>query len=93
MPFTSAPALVVVATPDALPSGLIWTGTDPIPVLGARIRVRMNGLGLGIMCGFFALDNYLGVAVELDQLPTWFIQAHPGQTLGYFYGREVSSPT
>lgn len=89
----STSALVVVGTPDALPSGLIWTGTDPIPAPGGRIRVRLNGLGLGTVRGFFALDNYLGVAVELDQLPKWFIQANPGQTLGYFYGREVAFPT
>lgn len=89
---STAPALVVVATPDLLPSGLNWTGTEPIPAPGARIRVRMNGLGLGTVRGFFALDNHLGIAVELDKLPKWFIQAYPGQTLGYAFGREIASP-
>lgn len=87
------PALVIVATRDLLPLGLNWTGTEPIPAPGARIKVRVNSLGLGTVRGFFALDNYLGLAVELDQLPQWFIQAYPGQTLVYAYGREVANPT
>lgn len=47
-----------------------WSGLIPIPAIGERVEVRMNGFGPGIVVGQFVEAGYAGVKVLLDTIPT-----------------------
>lgn len=52
-----------------------WSGQYPIPAIGERVMVTINGLGEGIVCAYFcekgAETLYVGVEVSLEKQPDW----------------------
>lgn len=91
LPFTPAPvaAWQSAATLAELPAALRWSGTQPIPGIGARVHAYMNGFGAGVVRAYFHADGWLGVVVAVDVLPEWFTKQNPGITEGHFFGREL----
>jgi hypothetical protein len=59
----------------------LWSATMPPPPIGARVTVKMNGLGPGIVRSYFVEHGWLGVYVKLDAPPAW----HTRQTAGHKY--------
>lgn len=55
-----------------------WSGKQhagkPLPKLGDRVTVTMNGLGAGTVVAYFVEHGFLGVQVRLDQRPDWHIR-------------------
>jgi len=66
-----------------------WSGQDAPPNLGDRVVVTMNGLGPGIVKGFFVSSGYLGVGVQLDSPPAWYTEQNKGNPVARVYGAEV----
>lgn len=50
---------------------LQWSAKFPLPQLGDRIYITMNGIGWAIVKGFFASHGYLGVMTKPENPPEW----------------------
>jgi hypothetical protein len=74
----AAPAWAAVARVNELPGPLQWSGKGvPVPPVGARVHVRLNGIGAGTVTGYYHAEGWLGVVVEADRMPDWYRQANP----------------
>lgn len=95
IPLTPRPvaAWQSVATLAELPADLKWSGTRPVPGIGAQVHAYMNGFGAGEVRAYFHADGWLGVVVAVAVLPEWFAKQNPGITEGHFFGRELEPYT
>ena len=57
---------------NAIPAASKWSNEKAIPAIGALVKIRMNGLGFGIVRGYFLQEGYTGVCVELETPPEWY---------------------
>lgn len=85
----TAPQWLAVQTLAELPANLIWSGSQPVPAIGARVRVYMNSFGPALVRAYFHAEGYLGVVCLPDQLPAWFQQQNLGVQEGHFFRREL----
>lgn len=66
-----------------------------VPKVGDRVKVTMNGLGTGVITGFFVESGWLGVLVQPDkgQRPQWHIdqfKRNKWEFIGYqVFGAEI----
>jgi len=60
--------------------GAIWSGDFPIPERGDKVYVRFNNFHSGIVRGYFVEYDYLGVYVEPDEPPQWWIDQSVKET-------------
>ena len=70
----------------------VWSGSFPLPGIGAPVTVRINGLGTGIVRAYFVEHGWIGVHVTLDTPPDWHVKQnagrkYPGQAL--VFGIEI----
>jgi hypothetical protein len=74
---------------DALGTlSLDWRGNF-MPQTGERVRVTMNGLGTGVVFGYFMEEGFMGVKVELDEPPAWFTKQN-GHHIAHVFGTEIA---
>ena len=66
-----------------------WSAPFPPPAVGGRVKVRMNGLGLATVTGYFVQDGWLGVVVKLDAPPEWYGKQNGGNVPGHSFGAEI----
>jgi len=52
---------------------LKWSSKSAVPAIGAEITVTMNGIGHGIVRGYFTECGWFGLLVELANPPQWWI--------------------
>jgi hypothetical protein len=76
-------------------AGASWSGKGPIPSVGTRVTVRMNGFGEGTVVGHFVEEGWAGVRVHLDTLPGWFVRQEKEQgrgacPIGKFFGADLA---
>jgi hypothetical protein len=55
---------------------LKWSAKFPLPKIGDRIFVRMNGIGWAVVKGYFASEDYLGVMTKATKPPAYLRQQH-----------------
>jgi hypothetical protein len=67
-----------------------WYSQDPPPPIGSRVLVTFNNLGLATVRAYFTEHCYLGVEVELDQPPDWWLKS---TTTAYVFGPEIRLET
>lgn len=60
-----------VVTVDGIP--LKWSNRR-IPDIGERIYVKFNGFGFGTVRGYCHMDGFVGLLVEPDILPDWYVK-------------------
>lgn len=56
------------------PANAAWSGDAGLPVppaIGTRVDVVMNGLGEGLVTGYFFSKGYVGIEVVLEVSPEW----------------------
>lgn len=51
-----------------------WSGSKPIPAIGERVHINLNGFGSGTVRGYFIEEGWVGVEVECDQRPEWHLK-------------------
>ncbi len=51
-----------------------WSGEHAVPAIGETVNVTMNGLGRGIVRGYFVANVWLGIYVELSNPPEWWVK-------------------
>ena len=52
------PAVIIVAK---------WSGPTPLPVIGTKVKVKLNAIGIGTIVAYFIETGYLGVEVRLTE--------------------------
>ena len=53
-----------------------WCGVNPPPVIGDRVKVRINEFGEGEVVSYFHEHGFLGVEVRVDHQPRWHRLKH-----------------
>jgi hypothetical protein len=48
-----------------------WGASFPIPTIGSRVFIVMNGIGWAFVEGYFESDGYLGVMTRATNPPRW----------------------
>lgn len=86
---STVPQWVGVQTLAELPAGLTWSGTQPVPAVGARVHLYLNSFGPAQVKAYFHAEGYLGVVCAPEVLPAWFQQQSPGVREGHFFGIEL----
>ena len=67
-----------------------WASTRPLPQVHDRVLTCLNGLGEGVVTGYWAEGQYLGIRVKLDAPPAWYLTQHKGENPeGIFFGPEI----
>ena len=66
-----------------------WSGIDPAPAIGERVRVAMNSLGYGTVSGYYIEHGYLGVYVKLDNPPAWYVNQNGRSVPATVFGAEL----
>ena len=66
-----------------------WSGRRPVPVAGDRVMAYINGLGAGTVAGHFVVEGYLGVIVNLDSPPDWYVRQNGGNNPAHLFGIEI----
>lgn len=56
----------------------VWSGKFPIPAIGERVFVNMNGFGAGVVESYFVEHGFLGVCVVVDVAPAWHVKQTKG---------------
>jgi hypothetical protein len=50
---------------------LKWSGSFPLPEVGAHVYITMNNIGWAYVEGYFASAGYLGVMTRATNPPAW----------------------
>lgn len=75
-------------------TGYRWSSSTPPPAVGDRVTVSMNGLGQGTVTGYFTQGGFLGLMVQLDAPPEWYVRQNAGNVPAPVFGAETKcSPT
>lgn len=58
---------------DADGATLIWASRNgmPLPAVGDKVTITMNGIGPATVVGYFASDDFLGVMTKALAPPAW----------------------
>lgn len=91
--FNVAPPYVAYVAQDGVepPPGFKWSGSAPPPAVGERVNVTMNGIGPGVVRGYFVEYGWLGLLVQHESPPAWLIKQCGGKSkvgLGHIFGCE-----
>jgi len=68
---------------------LIWSGKKAPPAIGEKVHVNVNDLGDGVVQSYFAQGGYLGVIVQLDAPPEWYVKQNKGNYPAHVFGAEL----
>jgi hypothetical protein len=60
-----------VSVADVRDSTAIWSGSGPVPAVGDRVHVTINGFGPGVVIGALPVHGYQGLIVLPDKAPEW----------------------
>lgn len=74
-----------------LPVNKQWSGKEPPPKIGDKVRINMNNLGDGIVLDYFHESDYLGVRVLLDNVPGWKKEQQPDNPTAMVFGIELAN--
>lgn len=53
-----------------------WSGSEPIPAIGAEVHVRTKRIGTAKVTGYVVQDGYLGVLVLPLDPPPWWVEQY-----------------
>jgi hypothetical protein len=75
-----------VMNPDNV---LKWSGEEPPPEIGTKVNVTINGLGEGVVVGYFSEHGWLGLKVSLLNAPEWLKEQNNNDPTGHVFGAEL----
>lgn len=68
----------------------LWSGKQPPPPVGARVKVLMNDLGYCTVDGYAVSEGYLAVVAKADEeRPAWHKNANPDNEPSLLFGCEI----
>lgn len=66
-----------------------WSNAVQPPATGNIVNVRMNGIGLSEVVGYFVEDGYLGLLVKPFDPPEWYVAQNGYDATGHAFGAEI----
>ena len=69
----------------------LWSGKEAPPAIGALVYVGVNRIGWGVVKGYFIESGWLGVSLELEGPPDWWIKQNGGLKTAMVFGAEIES--
>ena len=63
-----------------------WSGKLPPPEVGAKVVIGVNAIGAGVVLGYFEEEGFLGVLVQPDSPPPWYLKQNGGKPCHVFGG-------
>lgn len=71
----------------------IWSNENPPPPIGARVKIRVNGIGMATVESYFEQDGFLGVFTRVDEWPKQWDGFRPeGDKSCHAFGAEILYP-
>lgn len=67
----------------------IWSNEKAPPAIGARVRVCVNRIGMATVKGYFIIDGFLGVKLEIDEWPDGLKGQNGADLTCHAFGAEV----
>ena len=69
---------------------LIWAGKYAAkpPAVGEKVNVIINNCGPAVVIGYFSQDGFLGLRVQHDNPPAWYLKQNGGNVPGHVFGPE-----
>ena len=79
---------------------LVWSGAHPLPLIGDRVRIKMNNIGYGTVVAYFTAKGnvrdgvcvwYVGVEVDLepDTVAAWYVRQNGVDRNSLVFGTEI----
>ncbi len=59
---------------DAEGKPMKWSGKFPIPAIGTTVNIRLNGIGLAEVKGYFESCGFVGVMTLPKNPPRWLVK-------------------
>ena len=53
---------------------LQWVANKPLPAVGSEVEVKINGIGRSIVLKYFVEHGFIGLVVQPQNPPTWYIK-------------------
>ena len=53
---------------------LRWVCKNPIPAVGSKVNVKINGIGESTVLRYFVEHGFIGLLVQPTNPPTWYIK-------------------
>ena len=68
-----------------------WSGLLPIPPISTIVQVTFNGLGKGIVQGYFIEHGFVGLHLLADPgtRPAWHKEQNPDKNFYLVFGNEI----
>ena len=64
---------------DADGNVMRWSASFPLPAIGSRIYITMNGIGWATVTGYFEQHGWLGVMTKAEDPPRWLKQQNEAE--------------
>ena len=72
------------------PKGNKWSGNSAVPAIGATVRVRINSIGTATVLRYFTEHGYLGVLVQPENPPAWYVKQNGRYSPCHVFGAELA---
>ena len=67
---------------------LQWVTTKPIPAVGSEVNVKINGIGRSKVLKYFVEHGFIGLVVQPQNPPTWYIKQNGADELCHVFPAE-----
>jgi|TARA_R110000787_G_scaffold56284_8_gene129463 hypothetical protein len=71
---------------------LKWSGEGAVPAIGDSVYVKINNIGQGVVTSYFTEGGYLGVMVQPDSPPEWYVKQNGADSPAHIFGIELGMP-
>jgi hypothetical protein len=68
---------------------LKWSNEKEPPAIGARIWIKVNGIGSATVIAYFDAGDWLGVVCKIDNPPEWYIRQNGKDRNATVFGAEI----
>jgi hypothetical protein len=67
---------------------LAWGSDKPIPAVGSEVNVKINGIGRSTILKYFVEYGFIGLLVQPQNPPTWYIKQNGADEPCHVYPSE-----
>ena len=69
---------------------LQWVTNKPIPAVGSEVEVKINGIGRSIVLKYFVEHGFIGLVVQPQNPPAWYIKQNGADSVCHVFPAEVA---
>ena len=69
---------------------LQWVCDKPIPAVGSEVNVKINGIGLSKVLKYFVEHGFVGLVVQPQDPPAWYIKQNGADEPCHVFPAEVA---